>query len=158
MSNYFLKSYNSVIAKARYLRKRMTQEEKILWSCLRQNALGFHFRKQVPFGPYILDFFCVTAQIAVELDGSQHGTSDAEEYDKNRDEYLKSFGITVLRFPNRKTHTNLGEVIDVIKTEIQRSNLIRPNAGIEAEARRCQNRSGGKSFGDALSEHRPENR
>ena len=148
MSKYFLQSWNSVIAKARYLRKRMTQEETILWSRLRQNALGVHFRKQVPFGPYILDFFCVSAQIAVELDGSQHGTSDAEEYDKNRDEYLKSFGITVLRFPNRKIHTNLGEVIDVIKAEIHRSNAIRPNAGVKAEARRRQNRSGDESFRD----------
>ena len=107
----------------------------LIWGC--------HPQKQIA-GNYTYKTECM----GVELDGSQHGTSDAEEYDKNRDEYLKSFGITVLRFPNRKIHTNLGEVIDVIKAEIHRSNAIRPNAGVKAEARRRQNRSGDESFRD----------
>ncbi len=57
-------------------------------------------------------------RIAIELDGSQHKTKDAKEYDKNRDEYLKSFGIMVLRFPNRKIDATPGEVVDAIAAEI----------------------------------------
>lgn len=128
MGRFFLQSYNSVLAKARYLRKRMTPEEKILWSYLRDHALGVHFRKQVPFGPYILDFFCVPVRIAIELDGSQHRKPDAQEYDKNRDGYLGSFGITVLHFPNRKIHQNPAGVIDVIRKEIQKGKANRSNA------------------------------
>jgi very-short-patch-repair endonuclease len=150
MRKYFLQSYNSVIAKARYLRKRMTREERILWSCLRQNALGVHFRKQVPFGAYILDLFCLPARIAVELDGSQHRTVEGEEYDKNRVEYLRSFGIIVLRFPNGKIRENLVEVIDVINEEIQKRNAIRSGAGSNIETWHCQSRSEDESAGIAL--------
>ena len=56
-TKYFLQASKSTLAKARALRKRMTPEEKILWSRIRNNGCGVHFRKQVPFGPYILDFF-----------------------------------------------------------------------------------------------------
>ena len=50
----------------------MAEAERKLWSLLRNNQLGVHFRRLVPFGPYILDFLAIKAQLAVELDGSQH--------------------------------------------------------------------------------------
>jgi very-short-patch-repair endonuclease len=110
-SQYFLKTTPSTIAKARALRKRMTPEEKLLWSHLRRDSFGVHFRKQVPFGPYIVDFFCVAKRIAVELDGDQHFTKEAREYDAARDEYLRSHDITVLRLRNRELRTNLDGVL-----------------------------------------------
>ena len=111
---FFLHTSKSTIAKARALRKRMTPEEKILWSHLRNKSFDIQFRKQVPFGPYILDFFCVTAKVAIELDGDQHYENDAKEYDAARDEYLREQGITILRFRNREVKTNLDGVMQVI--------------------------------------------
>ena len=92
----------------------MTPEEKKLWSHLRNNSLGVHFRKQTPFGPYILDFFCVAKKFAVELDGDQHYEEEAKEYDAARDEYLRSHEVTVLRFRNREVKTNFDGVLALI--------------------------------------------
>ena len=78
---FFLHTSKSTIAKACVFRKRMTPEEKILWSHLRGESLGMQFRKQVPFGPYILDFFCLPKKLAIELDGDQHYEHEAKEYD-----------------------------------------------------------------------------
>ncbi len=111
---YFLQTSKSTIAKARALRKRMTPEEKILWSRICNNSFDVHFRKQVPFGPYILDFFCLSAKVVIELNGDQHFEEEAKEYDTARDEYLRSHEITVLRFRNREVKTNLDGVLQVI--------------------------------------------
>ena len=111
---YFLQTSKSTIAKARALRKRMTPEEKKLWSHLRNKSFDVHFRKQVPFGPYILDLFCLTNRLAIELDGDQHFEEEAKEYDAARDEYLRLHEITVLRFRNHELETNLDGVLTAI--------------------------------------------
>ncbi len=111
---FFLHTSKSTIAKARALRKRMTPEEKILWSHLRNKSFDIQFRKQVPFGPYILDFFYLAKKLAIELDGDQHYENDAKEYDAARDEYLREQGITILRFRNREVKTNLDGVMQMI--------------------------------------------
>ncbi len=111
---YFLQTSKSTIAKARVLRKQMTPEERMLWSRLRGKSFGVQFRKQVPFGPYILDFFSLSLKLAIELDGDQHYEKEAQEYDHARDDYLRSHGITVLRFRNREIKTNLDGVMTVI--------------------------------------------
>lgn len=111
---YFLQASKSTIAKARALRKTMTPEEKMLWSRVRVKSFGVHFRKQVPFGPYILDFFCLSKKLAIELDGDQHYKGEAQEYDAARDDFLRSHGITVLRFRNRELKTNLDGVLTVV--------------------------------------------
>lgn len=92
----------------------MTPEEKKLWLHLRGNSFGVRFRKQVPFGPYIVDFFCVAKKLAIELDGDQHYTEEAKEYDAARDDYLRSHEVTVLRFRNRELKTNLDGVLTAI--------------------------------------------
>ena len=111
---FFLQTSKSTIAKARALRRVMTPEEKKLWSHLRNNAFGVHFRKQVPFGPYIVDFFCIAAKLAVELDGDQHYTDEAKRYVEERDNYLRLHEMTVLRFRNRELKTNLDGVLTEI--------------------------------------------
>src|SRR5450759_6040117 len=92
----------------------MTPEEKKLWSHLRNKSLSVQFRKQVPFGPYILDFFCLAKKVAVELDGDQHYEEEAKEYDAARDEYFRAHEVAVLRFRNREVKTNLDGVLTVI--------------------------------------------
>ncbi len=104
----------SSTAKAKTLRKNMTVAEKKFWSLVRANKLGVHFRRQVPFGSYIVDFLCMEAKLVVELDGAQHYEPEAKEYDKHRDEYLQSNEFTVMRFTNKEFLTNTDGVMQYI--------------------------------------------
>jgi very-short-patch-repair endonuclease len=61
---------------------------------------GFHFRKQVPIGPYIADIACHHAKLVIELDGDTHFTEEGMRHDANRDAFLKRNGYAVLRFTN----------------------------------------------------------
>lgn len=83
---------------AKAMRSAMTDAELKLWNELRAHRLmGLSFRRQVPIGPYIVDFACSARQIVVEVDGSQHAEPDR---DKARDAFLASSGWTILRFWN----------------------------------------------------------
>jgi very-short-patch-repair endonuclease len=74
----------------------MTDPERVLWSLLRRNHLGLHFRRQHPIGRFVLDFYCAGARLCVELDGPVH--ADQVEADAHRTAWLASEGIRVLRF------------------------------------------------------------
>ena len=105
-------------ARARQLRKSMTQAEIILWSRLRRDAVaGRRFRRQHPIGPYIADFACVPVRLDVELDGATHGTDDEIGRDERRDAYLRSRGFKVLRFSNVDIYKNLEGVLECIGRE-----------------------------------------
>ena len=75
----------------------MTEPERKLWSLLWANQLGVKIRRQVPVGRYIVDFLCQEKKLIFELDGSQHYEVEGRNLDKIRDEYLRTFGYTVLR-------------------------------------------------------------
>ena len=121
MNNYFLKYPKSTLIKARKLRRNMTESERKLWRLLRYNQLGVHFRRQVPFGPYVLDFFCFHAKLVIELDGSQHYyNKTANASDSKRDAYLKNQGLTILRFNNKEFLRNPAGVLRVIYDYIQK--------------------------------------
>jgi very-short-patch-repair endonuclease len=76
----------------------MTLPEVILWQRIRGGQLnGVQFRRQHPVGPYILDFFCPAAQLAVEVDGTVHESKNQAHHDERRDAWLAKDGITVLR-------------------------------------------------------------
>ena len=64
---------------------------------------------------YILDFFCPSANLAIELDGETHYTPEAIEYDRIRDNYLQSVGINVIRYPNHEIYENLEEMLEDIR-------------------------------------------
>ncbi len=98
----------------------MTDTELMMWSNLRNNQLGVKFRRQVAFGPYILDFLCVSAKLAIEIDGSQHFTDQGIRKDKIRDEYLKNHGVEVMRFPTVEVIENLEGVLELILEEVHR--------------------------------------
>jgi very-short-patch-repair endonuclease len=115
MGKRFITSSQSSIAKARALRCKMTVAEKKFWSLVRDNRFGVKFRRQVPFGPYIVDFFCFSAKLVVELDGSQHDEAEGKEFDFHRDQFLKAHGLTVLRFSNKEFLANQDGVCQVIQ-------------------------------------------
>ncbi|MBX3389092.1 MAG: DUF559 domain-containing protein [Phycisphaeraceae bacterium] len=87
--------------RARELRARMTGPEWILWTHLRKRELmGLKFRRQHPFGPFILDYFCQDRLLVVELDGRSHDDPDSKRRDAERSDYLESCGLSVLRVRN----------------------------------------------------------
>ena len=83
------------LERARRLRRDATLPERLLWAALRRKQLGLRFRHQHPAGPYILDFFCPSARLCVEVDGSQHDLTAAA--DEDRDRWLGRQGIQVVR-------------------------------------------------------------
>jgi len=91
-----VRSPDFIRERARELRRTLTQPERNLWSLLRRNELGLHFRRQHPIGPYILDFYCAAAKLAIELDGPAH--DDRQAQDERRTRWLSNEGIRVLRF------------------------------------------------------------
>ncbi|MBN9122733.1 MAG: endonuclease domain-containing protein [Planctomycetes bacterium] len=100
---------------AREMRKEPTSAEKALWKLLRNRRLaGFKFRRQVPFGPYILDNYCVRARLVVEIDGDSHATPEGQENDRKRDAFLATNGILVLRFWNGTVRNERDAVLDCI--------------------------------------------
>ena len=77
----------------------MTPPELLLWVRLRHRTPGLPtFRRQHPFPPYILDFYCVSAKLAVEIDGQSHGMGDRPAHDERREQYLIEHGVRVLRY------------------------------------------------------------
>lgn len=97
------------------LRNQATPAEKLLWSKLQHSQLaGYKFRRQHSVGSYILDFFCPTARLAVELDGDSHFTDEAMVYDAERTAYLNALNIQVIRFPNKDVYDHLDAVCEEI--------------------------------------------
>ena len=92
--------YNPTLIKnAKALRKSMTKEERKLWYTFLR-YLPVKFVRQKVLGHYIADFYCAEKKMVLELDGSQHYEGKQEQYDIQRDDFLKSNGITVLRISN----------------------------------------------------------
>ena len=101
---------------SRNLRNNMTDAEQHLWQYLRRKQInGWQFYRQKPLGAYIIDFHCAAAQLVVELDGSQHFEVDHQRADQQRDAFLQSLGLRVLRFDNRQVLLETDAVLEVIR-------------------------------------------
>ena len=100
---------------AKNLRKNMTKEERHLWyDFLKTLPITIHRQKVI--GNYIVDFYCASAKIVIELDGSQHYKDKGLESDVIRDEYLKSLGLRVLRYSNLDVNKNFeGVCMHILK-------------------------------------------
>jgi very-short-patch-repair endonuclease len=86
--------------RAKALRRPMSLPEVLLWKAIKCGAVDrLHFRKQHPIGPYVLDFYCDAAKLAVEVDGASHGAGDRPVRDERRDAWLAAQGIATLRLP-----------------------------------------------------------
>jgi very-short-patch-repair endonuclease len=93
-----MRADGNVHIRARQLRKRMSLPEVMLWQCLRGRGDGKPvFRRQHPLGPYVLDFFCPSASLCIEVDGGSHGFGDRPDRDDRRDAYLRRLGIHTIR-------------------------------------------------------------
>ena len=100
-----------VAPRVKQLRTSMTDAERKLWRGLRSRSIGPKFRRQVPLGPYVVDFVCFEPKTIVEVDGSQHLDS---KKDIVRDRYFAERGYRVLRFWNNDVLRNLNGVLTAI--------------------------------------------
>ena len=99
--------------RAKALRRDMTNAERFLWFMLRGHRfVGLSFRRQVPIGPFIVDFVCQQQRLIVEIDGGQHAAGPTR--DQQRDEWLRSKGYRVLRFWNMEVLRNRPGVLQTI--------------------------------------------
>ncbi len=112
---------------ARRLRLNATNAETTLWRHLKKlGTEGTHFRRQVPLGPYVADFACMTARVVIEVDGSQHGDELNKSRDEVRTRWLESEGYRVIRFWNNDIVQNAEGVLDVIYAALYGSRDIEP--------------------------------
>ena len=116
--------YNEKILESRRrdLRVKQTEAEKILWQKLRNRQInGFKFFRQCSIGKYIADFYCSELRLVIELDGSHHYEENVFEYDKIREEFMKSLDIKTIRFNNLDVFKSLDEVMERVYDEVRKS-------------------------------------
>ena len=106
------KTTRAGVDRARSLRQEQTPAEKRLWVALRKRQVaGLKFRRQHPYGQFILDFFCVERQLAIEVDGAVHLSAEQATRDAERSEFLEKRGVHVLRFTNDEIDQHLPDVL-----------------------------------------------
>ena len=108
------KPASGTVRTSRRLRKDMTLPEVMLWKHLRQRPNGLKFRRQHPSGPFILDFYCNDARLAVEVDGMAHDLGDRPARDKARDARLGENGIETMRIAAADILKDVERVADAV--------------------------------------------
>jgi len=118
-----MRTFNQKIQTSRrkLLRNNPTQAEKVLWGALRDSQLdGIKFRRQCGIGNYIVDFYCPSERLAIEVDGCTHIGDESLKKDAIRDNTLEEYGVTVIRFSNEDVIKNLYGVTEEIKKHFRR--------------------------------------
>ncbi|TKD50048.1 endonuclease domain-containing protein [Sphingomonas baiyangensis] len=115
--------------KARVLRRQISLSEVLVWRVLRDRPGKLKFRRQHPSGPYILDFYCSDARLAVEVDGAGHNAPERQARDDRRDAFLAQAGIKTLRIPARDVLADLDSVVrGIVAAALTRLPLHHPAA------------------------------
>jgi very-short-patch-repair endonuclease len=107
-----LEGWRLLQPRARSMRSSPTEAEARLWQRLRRGRLGVRFRRQVVIGRFIVDFFCPSAGLVVEVDGPIH--EGRREIDQERDEALRATGVRVMRVTNEDVLGDLDSVVRAI--------------------------------------------
>lgn len=98
------------------LRRESTEAEEILWDHLRDRQLrGVKFRRQYSVGKFILDFYSPQNKLAIEVDGRIHLDKEVRENDEIREEYIKRFGIRILRLTNELVKNDIATALKLIE-------------------------------------------
>ena len=125
-----MKTYNEAatgaVLRARELRRDSTECEKLLWNGLRTKLRDHKWRRQMPVGPYFVDFACVAEKLVIEIDGGQHAI--AEGYEATRTRFLQAKGYRILRFWNNEVSENVEGVLQRIAASLSTS----PSRGFAA--------------------------
>ena len=114
------KHNRQLVPLAKQLRKEMTKEERHLWyDFLRTYPV--RFSRQKVLGKYIADFYSAEAKMVIELDGSQHYEPDNIQKDNERTEFLKGYGLKIIRIPNNEVAQNFRGVCEYIDAAVKQS-------------------------------------
>ena len=114
------KHNRQLVPLAKQLRKEMTKEERHLWyDFLRSYPV--RFSRQKVLGKYIADFYSAEAKMVIELDGSQHYEPDNIQKDNERTEFLKGYGLKIIRIPNNEVAQNFRGVCEYIDAAVKQS-------------------------------------
>lgn len=103
--------------RAQEMRKNATQQENKLWYDFLR-GYEYHFTRQKPIDNYIVDFYCHSKKLIIEIDGNQHYTQDGLEYDYVRTKVMESLGLHVMRFTNKEIDTEFHKVCKTIQEHI----------------------------------------
>jgi very-short-patch-repair endonuclease len=112
-SDFHLPYDHRLIPRAKELRKNMTAAERKLWH---QYLRTFEFRvfRQRPIDYFIVDFYCPTLKLVIEIDGDSHYTEQGQDYDQERNQRLEGYGLKVIRFTNQQVLENFEGVCEAI--------------------------------------------
>ena len=108
-----LKKNYKLLNIARILRRNMTRQEKHLWYDFLQHYPVKIYKQRI-IDNFIADFYCHSARLVIEIDGSQHYTNQGKAHDEARTEILERYGICVLRFSNKDVDDNFDDVCKMI--------------------------------------------
>lgn len=116
----------------------MTKADEVLWLKLRKKQINdLYYRRQHPYGMYILDFCCDKAKLVTEVDGKIH--DHRKEYDKRKDEFIKLTVTNVLRYTNEQVSNNIENVLEQIKVYLNNMHSNAPSTlGIGREGIKCR--------------------
>jgi adenine-specific DNA-methyltransferase len=107
--------YKDTLITARELRKSSTPSEKILWEALRNKRFNnLKFRRQHVIAGFILDFYCPSIKLGIEVDGAVHRREENRNYDKERDVVIKEHGVTIMRIESKAIELALPAVLRAI--------------------------------------------
>ncbi len=118
------------VVRARELRKQLSLPEGLLWRELKKRPGGYKFRRQHAAGVYILDFVCMSAKLAIEIDGAAHDGEDRHFQDIKRDKWLAASGYATVRIAARDVLNNMDGVIVYLMDQCRARNpLHHPSDG-----------------------------
>lgn len=109
---------NDILSSARQLRRNMTPHERKLWYLFLQKYPAKIYKQRI-IGSYIVDFYCASAKLVIEIDGSQHFEKTGLAKDVVRDTYLQSLGLQILRFSNADIDQHFDRVCEAIHLYIE---------------------------------------
>ncbi|HBR52698.1 MAG TPA: hypothetical protein DEA82_00330 [Flavobacteriaceae bacterium] len=110
-----------VFRNARILRLNPTKSEELLWDSLKKKQLGVKFRRQHPINNFVLDFYCHSHKISIEIDGKYHDSVEQKAKDEKRTITLSQLGIRELRFTNTAVETAIENVLKQIEEAINKT-------------------------------------
>jgi len=126
MKKESLHSKKALAALRKDLRSNLTPAEAFLWNHLKSRKFeGRRFTKQHSIGNYIIDFYCPSEKLIIELDGEIHNNANALENDEKRTKFLESFGYKVIRFENKMVFDNLSSVLLEISDNFLEKSIIK---------------------------------
>ena len=121
----FLEYNNKLKQNAKSLRTNSTLSEVLLWNKLKaKQMMGYTFNRQKPIANFIVDFYCKSLNLVIEIDGKSHDNEEKYIYDLKRDNILKSYGLEILYFEDIAVKKNINNVLEIIQNFILAKNEI----------------------------------